>query len=47
MNKMFKKFISIFFLLIPINAVALIEVDITRGNLDPLPLPPEKILKTY
>ena len=26
------------FILIPINAFALIEVDITRGNLNPLPV---------
>ena len=35
---MFKKFLSLFLILIPINAFALIEVDITRGNLDPLPI---------
>ena len=36
---MFKKIsIFIFLLIIPIKAIALIEVDITRGNLDPLPL---------
>ena len=35
---MFKKFLSIILILIPINAFALIEVDITRGNLNPLPL---------
>ena len=34
-----KNFIILFFLaLIPIKASALIEVDITRGNLNPLPL---------
>ena len=34
-----KKLIFIcLFLLIPIKAFALIEVDITRGNLNPLPL---------
>nr|MBT6355430.1 Tol-Pal system protein TolB [Pelagibacteraceae bacterium] len=34
-----KNFIFIFFLFIlPIKAFALIEVDITRGNLNPLPL---------
>ncbi len=34
-----KKLITLFlFLIIPINALALIEVDITRGNLNPLPL---------
>ncbi len=36
--KMFKKFLSLLLILIPINAFALIEVDITRGNLNPLPL---------
>ena len=36
--KVFKKFFSLFLILIPINAFALIEVDITRGNLNPLPL---------
>ena len=35
---MLKKIISIFLFLIPLNALALIEVDITRGNLDPLPV---------
>ena len=35
---MFKKFLSLFLILIPLNALALIEVDITRGNLNPLPL---------
>ena len=35
---MFKKFLSLLLILIPINAFALIEVDITRGNLNPLPL---------
>ncbi len=34
-----KYFIAIFLLLVfPIKAYALIEVDITRGNLNPLPL---------
>ena len=34
-----KNFIILFLItLIPINAFALIEVDITRGNLDPLPI---------
>ena len=36
--KVFKKFFSLFLILIPINAFALIEVDITRGNLNPLPI---------
>ena len=35
---MLKKIILFFIILIPVNAFALIEVDITRGNLDPLPL---------
>ena len=35
---MLKKILSLFIILIPINAFALIEVDITRGNLNPLPL---------
>tara|TARA_B100001093_G_scaffold54104_1_gene45838 strand:+ start:968 stop:2308 length:1341 start_codon:yes stop_codon:yes gene_type:complete len=35
---MFKKLILALFILIPIQAKALIEVDITRGNLNPLPI---------
>ena len=36
---MYKKlFITIFFLLYSNSAIALIEVDITRGNLNPLPI---------
>ena len=35
---MLKKIILFFIILIPVKAFALIEVDITRGNLDPLPL---------
>ena len=35
---MIRKIIALFFILIPINSHALIEVDITRGNLDPLPM---------
>ena len=35
---MIKKIISLFLILIPIKSYALIEVDITRGNLDPLPV---------
>ena len=35
---MIKKIITLFLILIPINSHALIEVDITRGNLDPLPV---------
>ena len=35
---MIKKIFSIILILLPLKAFALIEVDITRGNLDPLPL---------
>ncbi len=35
---MFLRYILILFLLIPFNSFALIEVDITRGNLNPLPI---------
>ena len=35
---MIKKIITLFLILFPINSHALIEVDITRGNLDPLPV---------
>ena len=35
---MIKKIIILFLILTPINSFALIEVDITRGNLDPLPV---------
>ena len=35
---MIKKIITLFLILFPINSYALIEVDITRGNLDPLPV---------
>ena len=35
---MIKKIFTLFLILIPINSYALIEVDITRGNLDPLPV---------
>ena len=35
---MIKKIITLFLILIPIKSYALIEVDITRGNLDPLPI---------
>ena len=38
MNKMIKKFLFLIVLLSPISAFALIEVDITRGNLNPLPV---------
>ena len=31
-------FLLAIFILIPIKAIALIEVDITRGNLNPLPI---------
>ena len=33
-----KRFIFIILMIFPINAYALIEVDITRGNLNPLPI---------
>ena len=35
---MFFRYLIILFFLIPINSFALIEVDITRGNLSPLPI---------
>ena len=35
---MIRKIIILFIIFISSNAFALIEVDITRGNLDPLPL---------
>ena len=35
---MIKKIILLVFILFPFNAFGLIKVDITRGNLDPLPL---------
>ena len=35
---MFKKYILILFILLPVKVFALIEVDITRGNLSPLPI---------
>ena len=35
---MFKTILSLLLIFLPINAFALIEVDITRGNLNPLPL---------
>ena len=38
MKKMLKIIIKLILILIPFNAYALIEVDITRGNLNPLPL---------
>ena len=31
-------FLVLFFILLPIKAFSLIEVDITRGNLNPLPI---------
>ena len=34
----FLKFFTIFYLLFFAKASALIEIDITRGNLDPLPI---------
>ena len=38
MNKMFKYLLIIFFTIVPFKSFALIEVDITRGNLNPLPI---------
>ena len=35
---MIKKILILITILIPTNVLAIIEVDITRGNLDPLPL---------
>ena len=35
---MFRTLFFIFFIIFPINVFALIEVDITRGNLNPLPV---------
>ena len=35
---MLLRYLFILFIIIPIKAFALIEVDITRGNLNPLPL---------
>ena len=35
---MIKFILKLLIILIPVNALALIEVDITRGNLNPLPL---------
>ena len=32
------RYLFILFILLPLNAIALIEVDITRGNLNPLPI---------
>ena len=32
------RYLFILFILLPFNAFALIEVDITRGNLNPLPI---------
>ena len=36
--KILKYFFTIFVLLLPLKVNALIEVDITRGNLNPLPI---------
>ena len=36
--KILKYFFTILFLLLPLKVNALIEVDITRGNLNPLPI---------
>ena len=35
---MLKKIITLILILLPLNSYALIEVDITRGNLNPLPV---------
>ena len=35
---MIKIIFTIFLIILPVNAIALIEVDITRGNLNPLPI---------
>ena len=35
---MFKNLLIVFFIILPFKAIALIEVDITRGNLNPLPI---------
>ena len=35
---MIKKFIFFVLVFLPLNSYALIEVDITRGNLNPLPM---------
>ena len=35
---MFFRYVLILIILLPIKAYALIEVDITRGNLNPLPV---------
>ncbi len=32
------RYLLIFLILLPIKSIALIEVDITRGNLSPLPI---------
>ena len=37
-DKMLLRYFLLLILLIPIKAFALIEVDITRGNLNPLPI---------
>ena len=36
--KIYRFFIFLILSILPINAFALIEVDITRGNLNPLPI---------
>ena len=38
MNKILKLFFLFLFVIFPFNCKALIEVDITRGNLNPLPV---------
>ena len=37
-DKMLFRYLFILLILLPIKAFALIEVDITRGNLNPLPV---------
>ena len=37
-DKMTLRYLIIFLILLPIKAFAVIEVDITRGNLNPLPI---------
>ena len=35
---MIRNLLLVFFIILPFKALALIEVDITRGNLNPLPI---------
>ena len=37
-DKMLFRYLFILLILLPVKAFALIEVDITRGNLNPLPV---------